>query len=74
MKSFARSLLGTRSSSRSSLRVEDSVFQGTCSTMSRRRALAEHLVIPYMVAFMITLIFFTETVQVAGLWIISYER
>lgn len=43
MKSFARSLLGTRSSSRSSSRGEDSVFQGTGSTMSRRRALAEHL-------------------------------
>jgi hypothetical protein len=39
MMSFARSLLGTRSNSRN----EDSVFQGTGSTMSRRRALAEHL-------------------------------
>jgi hypothetical protein len=39
MKSFARSLLGSRSSSRG----EDSVFQGTGSTMSRQRALAEHL-------------------------------
>jgi hypothetical protein len=37
MRSFARSLLGTRSSSRS----DDSVFQGTGSTMRRRRALAE---------------------------------
>jgi hypothetical protein len=40
MRSFARSLLRTRSSSRS----EDSVFQGTSSPMiSRRGALAEHL-------------------------------
>jgi hypothetical protein len=39
MRSFARSLLGTRSISRS----EDSVFLGTGSTMTRRRALAEHL-------------------------------
>jgi hypothetical protein len=39
MRSFAHSLLGTRSSSRS----EDSVFQGIGSTISRRRALAEHL-------------------------------
>jgi hypothetical protein len=37
--SFACSLLGTRSSSMS----EDSVFQGTGSTTSRHRALAEHL-------------------------------
>jgi hypothetical protein len=36
MRSFARSLLRTRSHSRS----EDLVFQGTCSTMSRRRALS----------------------------------
>jgi hypothetical protein len=39
MRSFARSLLGTRSKSRS----EDSVFQGTGSTMSRCKALAEHV-------------------------------
>jgi hypothetical protein len=39
MRSFARSLLGTRSSSKS----EDSVFQGTGSSMSRHRALTEHL-------------------------------
>jgi hypothetical protein len=34
MRSFARSLLGTRSSSKS----EDSVFQGTGSSMSRQSA------------------------------------
>jgi hypothetical protein len=39
MKSLAWSLLGTRSSSRS----EDLVFQGTVSSMSRHRALAQHL-------------------------------
>jgi hypothetical protein len=43
MWSIARSLLGTRSSSRSTSRGEDLVFQGTGSTMSRRRALTEHL-------------------------------
>jgi hypothetical protein len=43
MKSIARSLLGTRSSSRSNSRGEDSVFQGIGSIMSRHRALAEHL-------------------------------
>jgi hypothetical protein len=39
MKSLAWSLLGMRSSSRS----EDSVFQGTSSSMSRCIALAQHL-------------------------------
>jgi hypothetical protein len=37
MRSFAQSLLGARSSSRS----EDPVFQGIGSSMSRRRALAQ---------------------------------
>jgi hypothetical protein len=39
MRSFARSVLGTRSTSRG----EDLFFQGTGSTMRRGRALAEHL-------------------------------
>jgi hypothetical protein len=38
MRSLARSLLGTRSSSRS----EDLVFQCTGSSMSRHRALTQH--------------------------------
>jgi hypothetical protein len=43
MKSLVRSLLGTRSSSKSSSRSEDLVFQDTSSSMSRRIALAQHL-------------------------------